>query len=329
MSGWSRSGESRSSARPTSRCPLSTRWSASRFRPVLVVSQPPRPAGRGRARRTPRSRCAPARSGIEVWQPQKVRDPEFLESFARARRRRRGGGGVRPDLPAGAARAAAARLHQPARARCCRVTAARRRSRPRSRPATPRPASPPCGWRRGSTPGRSCSRRTTPIGDDEDAPALAARLARDRRRADDRDARAARERHAGRAAAGRRAAPPSRRDSTSATVGSTGRSTPPTLWRRCAPSRRGRVWPRCCAGEPLKLHRGAAARRATPRASARREPSSGCAAARSRWRPAGARRSVSCACSAPAGASSTPPSSCAASGSRSGAVEFAAGPGGG
>jgi methionyl-tRNA formyltransferase len=53
----------------------------SRFRPVVVVTQPPRPAGRGR--RTEDTAVAlRARSlGLEVVQPQKVRDPAFLESF--------------------------------------------------------------------------------------------------------------------------------------------------------------------------------------------------------------------------------------------------------
>ena len=50
-------------------------------------------------------------------------------------------------------------------ARCCRAGAARRRSIAPSWRATPRPASPPCAWTKGSTPARCCwpsARRSPP-----------------------------------------------------------------------------------------------------------------------------------------------------------------------
>jgi methionyl-tRNA formyltransferase len=54
---------------------------ASVYRPLVVVSQPARPAGRGR-REEETAVAARARVlGLEVWLPQKVRDPAFLASF--------------------------------------------------------------------------------------------------------------------------------------------------------------------------------------------------------------------------------------------------------
>ena len=53
----------------------------SRFRPILVVSQPPRPAGRGQKAEDTAVALRARSLGIEVWQPEKVKDPAFLDSF--------------------------------------------------------------------------------------------------------------------------------------------------------------------------------------------------------------------------------------------------------
>jgi methionyl-tRNA formyltransferase len=55
---------------------------ASRFSPSLVVTQPARPAGRGRREEEPAVALRARELGIEVRQPERVRDPAFLESFA-------------------------------------------------------------------------------------------------------------------------------------------------------------------------------------------------------------------------------------------------------
>ncbi len=54
---------------------------SSRFRPILVVSQPPRPAGRGRRTEDTAVAVRARAIGLEVWQPEKVKDASFLESF--------------------------------------------------------------------------------------------------------------------------------------------------------------------------------------------------------------------------------------------------------
>lgn len=46
--------------------------------PELVVSQPARPAGRGRRLRQPAVARAAREAGIEVWQPERLRDPEAV-----------------------------------------------------------------------------------------------------------------------------------------------------------------------------------------------------------------------------------------------------------
>ncbi len=56
--------------------------------------------------------------------------------------------------------------------RCCRVIAARRRSRPRSSPATRRPASRSSGWTPGSTPVRSSPAESWPLDVTATAPEL-------------------------------------------------------------------------------------------------------------------------------------------------------------
>jgi methionyl-tRNA formyltransferase len=54
---------------------------SSRFRPILVVSQPPRPAGRGRRTEDTAVAHRARALGLEVRQPQKVKDTGFLESL--------------------------------------------------------------------------------------------------------------------------------------------------------------------------------------------------------------------------------------------------------
>jgi len=56
--------------------------SRSRFGPQLVVSQPGRRAGRGRRVQEPPVAEWALAHGVELWQPERVRDPEFLRRFA-------------------------------------------------------------------------------------------------------------------------------------------------------------------------------------------------------------------------------------------------------
>ena len=51
------------------------------MKPMLVVSQPSRPVGRGRVVQAPPVARRAEELGIEVWQPQKVREVDFLEAF--------------------------------------------------------------------------------------------------------------------------------------------------------------------------------------------------------------------------------------------------------
>jgi methionyl-tRNA formyltransferase len=52
---------------------------SSRFRPILVVSQPPRPSGRGRRTEDTAVALRARALGLDVQQPAKVKDPAFLE----------------------------------------------------------------------------------------------------------------------------------------------------------------------------------------------------------------------------------------------------------
>ncbi len=54
-------------------------------RPALIVSQPPRPAGRGKSLLEPPVARWGRRHGIEVVQPETVRDPAFLAAIAEPR----------------------------------------------------------------------------------------------------------------------------------------------------------------------------------------------------------------------------------------------------
>lgn len=56
--------------------------------PVAVVSQPPKPAGRGQEEQPPPVAVSAAEHGIELLQPEKVRDPELIEAMK----------GLAPDL---------------------------------------------------------------------------------------------------------------------------------------------------------------------------------------------------------------------------------------
>ena len=55
---------------------------ASRFRPMVVVSQPARRVGRGRQVADPAVAAWAKREAFEVWQPERVRDRDFLQRFA-------------------------------------------------------------------------------------------------------------------------------------------------------------------------------------------------------------------------------------------------------
>jgi methionyl-tRNA formyltransferase len=53
--------------------------------PALVVTQPDRPAGRGRALRPPPVKLAAERHGLPLLQPEKLNDPSVLSALAEAR----------------------------------------------------------------------------------------------------------------------------------------------------------------------------------------------------------------------------------------------------
>ena len=55
----------------------------SNYRTIAVVTQPDRPAGRGRRQSSPPVKQLAIQLGIEVMQPAKVRDDSFLQQFYR------------------------------------------------------------------------------------------------------------------------------------------------------------------------------------------------------------------------------------------------------
>ncbi|HVR30332.1 MAG TPA: methionyl-tRNA formyltransferase [Thermoanaerobaculia bacterium] len=150
---------------------------ASRYRPALVVTQPPRPAGRGRREEETAVAARAREHGIEVWQSHKVRDPAFLAAFA----------ALDFDIAVVVAFGQifpAALLALP-RLGCVNLHAS---LLPRHRGAAPIQAAIAAGDREtgvttmrmeaGLDTGPTFLQRATLIGDDEDAPALSARLAR-------------------------------------------------------------------------------------------------------------------------------------------------------
>jgi methionyl-tRNA formyltransferase len=149
---------------------------ASRFRPLLVVSQPARPAGRGRREEDTAVAQRAREHGLEVWQPQKVKDPSFLAAF----------GALALDLAVVVAFGQIfprALLALP-RLGCVNLHAS---LLPRHRGAAPIQAAIAAGDREtgvttmvmeaGLDTGPILLRRATAIDDHEDAPALSARLA--------------------------------------------------------------------------------------------------------------------------------------------------------
>ena len=156
--------------------PTLDRLAASSYRPALVVTQPARPAGRGRREEETAVAARAREHGLEVWQPQKVRDPAFLTAFA----------ALELDVAVVVAFGQifpAALLALP-RLGCINLHAS---LLPRHRGAAPIQAAIAAGDREtgvttmrmeaGLDTGPILLRRTTAIGDDEDAPALTARLA--------------------------------------------------------------------------------------------------------------------------------------------------------
>ena len=131
---------------------------------AAVYYQPPRPAGRGHAVRRCAVQAAAERSGCRCARPRGCAaiaaeqaafaalglDAAVVAAY----------GLILPQAMLDGAARAAASTSTPA---CCRAGAARRRSRPPSWPATPRPASPSCGWTRGSIPARCCCAEAVPI----------------------------------------------------------------------------------------------------------------------------------------------------------------------
>jgi methionyl-tRNA formyltransferase len=149
---------------------------ASRFRPRLVVSQPPRPAGRGRRTGDTPVAVRARELGVEVWQPQKVKDPAFLESF----------GALEMDVAVVVAFGQIfprALLALP-RCGCINLHGS---LLPRHRGAAPIQAAIAAGDREtgvttmrmeaGLDTGPILLQRATPIADEDDAPALSSRLA--------------------------------------------------------------------------------------------------------------------------------------------------------
>ena len=217
--------------------------------PVLVVTQPPRPAGRGRRLLEPPVAVRARELGLAVrFSRSGCEAPEFLAELdsdrARSRRRRR----LRADLSARAARAAAARLRQ--RARFAAAALARRgadpcRDRGGGRAHRRLGAADGGGARQRTGPTRE---RAVEIGAEETAGELARAARATRRRAAGRDRRRAR--------GGRR------RPARSRAAGAPTRpSCAGARWRSTSRGPR-RSWPGACA--PRRPSR---ARRSRPAAS--------------------------------------------------------------
>jgi methionyl-tRNA formyltransferase len=149
---------------------------SSSYRPLLVVSQPARPAGRGRLEEDTAVATRARSVGIEVWQPEQVRAPDFLAAFA----------AFAADVAVVVAFGQIfpkALLALP-RLGCINLHAS---LLPRHRGAAPIQAAIAAGDREtgvttmqmgaGLDTGPILLQRSTPIGEDEDAPALSARLA--------------------------------------------------------------------------------------------------------------------------------------------------------
>jgi methionyl-tRNA formyltransferase len=146
-------------------------------RPVLVVTQPPRPAGRGRRLVEPPVAARARELGLPVTQPARVRNEEFLAEI----------GSLAPDL---AVVVAFGQIFPPAlldlpRLGCLNVHAS---LLPRWRGAAPIAAAIAAGdaetgvavqrMEAGLDTGPVFAARSVPIGDEEDAGELAAHLAR-------------------------------------------------------------------------------------------------------------------------------------------------------
>ena len=154
---------------------------SSRFRPILVVSQPPRPAGRGRHTEDTAVALRARAHGIEVSQPEKVKDPAFLDSFRAL--------DVDVAVVVAFGQIFPRALLALPRLGCINLHAS---LLPRHRGAAPIQAAiaagdpetgvdARCGWRRGSTPDRSCSRarlRSAPTRTRPRSPRVSPRSAR-------------------------------------------------------------------------------------------------------------------------------------------------------
>ena len=143
---------------------------------VAVYSQPPRPAGRGKALRPSPVQQRAEAAGIEVRTPASLQGRGRAGGVRRARPRCRGGRGLRADPARADPRRAAPRL--PQRPRLAAAALARRGADPARDPRRrrARPASPSCRWSKGSTPGRCWPRWPTEI-DRKTAGELTAELA--------------------------------------------------------------------------------------------------------------------------------------------------------
>ena len=130
---------------------------------VAVVSQPDRPAGRGQAPAAPAVKREAEALGVPVLQPEKSARPR------RTRRWPRSAPICSWWSPTGGSCRRRCWIcrgwdRSTCTPRCSPSCAARRRSSGRSSAASARPACRSCGWRRGSTPGRSprCGRWRSP-----------------------------------------------------------------------------------------------------------------------------------------------------------------------
>jgi hypothetical protein len=118
---------------------------------VGVVTQPDRPAGRGRGVAASPVKQAAGEMGVPILQPERARGDEFLAQVAE----------LRPDLSVVVAYgqilkpevlAAPGLAPSTSTRRSSPSCGARRRSSGPWCAASRRPASPSCGWRRGSIP---------------------------------------------------------------------------------------------------------------------------------------------------------------------------------
>jgi hypothetical protein len=111
-----------------------------------VITQPDKPVGRDQQVQAPPIKAESAASPVPVLQPVRIRNDEVLRSDSAACAGRHRRHGLRPNPAEERARDSTDCLFESPRLALCRAIAARRLSRPRSRPATLKTGIPSSTW---------------------------------------------------------------------------------------------------------------------------------------------------------------------------------------